>query len=445
MSGDINGASMGKRTNDVRKYMFEKCDSTDYAIAVMAGAIAGFVDVVFVGKASKNGSESILGAQIDKLTDNAVINFANWHKKAKGQGGNVSNVASAIRYFEDNYKVNYEHITTAETGGLVGDLRPANHHFKSLGHAPDLIGLFFSVMDQFNNTASFLSDGQFITVDASDRGIRLQGNNLVSKIFCGVCNWFFHIMSDVAGSTSSRNALGGGRGAGVAIPGMELFNVCTFGSFRTGDGESLTLAQSMVKAYESGYDLRFGATMAIPVLLQDVLIRVLWMIRARYEKGREWRDCIPNSSHGDLRIMLITGDATLCIIDGLDAAIRSGGDFVQFLLRLNYVAWLKLIKMVIKEVVLRCKFSLEYLELELTIIDEAIQEYIRKLDNIDMEYVERELESLHEMNVMLLETKDEKELTELLYQSLEVSGVKLQFHSHNEFLEFMETDEPLLL
>jgi len=49
------------------------------------------------------------------------------------------------------------------------------------------------------------------------------------------------------------------------------------------------------------------------------------------------------------------------------------------------------------------------------------------------------------MNVLLLETKDDKEFTEILYQSLEISGIKLQFHSHETFLKFMENDETLLL
>lgn len=426
-----------KKNADKNKYLFEKCDGTDYAIAVTAGVIAGFVDVVFVGKPG----ESILGNQMDKAADKLVVRMAKmtgW----KDESGNNS-ITAAISHLED-YTINYDLSTTKETGDLVDNLSLKNHHYKSLGHSPSLVGLFFAILDQFSNTATFVSNGRLITVDTSGSDFRLQGDNLPAKLFCGICNWFFHLMSDIAGSSSTRRRGLDRRGAGLTIPGMEFFNLCNFGSFKNGD-ETNTLAQSMVKVFESGYDLRFGAAMAIPVLLQDLIIRVLWVIRARYDKGREWKDCIPNSSHGDLRIMLIAGDATLCIIDGLDAVIRSGGDFVQFVLRLNYVAWFKLVKMVIKEVVIRCEFSLEYLELELTIIDEAIQEYIRKLDNIDMEYVERELESLHEMNVMLLETKDEKELTEILYQSLEVSGIKLQFHSHNDFLKFMETDEPLLL
>ena len=40
----------------------------------------------------------------------------------------------------------------------------SNHHLKSLGHSPDLIGLFFSVLDQFTGTSSFISNGRIIRV-----------------------------------------------------------------------------------------------------------------------------------------------------------------------------------------------------------------------------------------------------------------------------------------
>ena len=433
-----------KKNVNKNKYLFEKCDGTDYAIAVTAGVIAGFVDVIFVGKASKDSSESILGAKIDRLTDNAVINIANFHRKTKGIKGEVNNIASAIRYFEDKYKVNYEHKWTAETGGMVKGLRTTNHHFKSLDHVPDLIGLFFSVMDQFNNTASFMSDGQLIIIDASDRGIRLQGNNLISKIFCGICNWFFHIMSDVAGSTQSRNSLGEGRGTGVTIPGMEFFNLCNFGSFKNGD-ETNTLAQSMVKVFESGYDLRFGAAMAIPVLLQDLIIRVLWVIRARYDKGREWKECIPNAKHGDLRVMLIVGDATLCVIDGADAAIRSGGNFVEFVLRMNFIAWMRLVKLVLKEVMIRLGADAEDMSEVLARINEDLKEYLYQLRQIDIETFEREARELEELDRKIIMASSEKEITVLLYGEMKRQGITLPFGNHEEFNRFMADDSQKLI
>ena len=41
--------------------------------------------------------------------------------------------------------------------------------------------------------------------------------------------------------------------------------------------------------------------------------------------------------------MLIIGDGTLCLMDGADAAIRSRGNWVNFFLRLNIVAWYRLV------------------------------------------------------------------------------------------------------
>ena len=89
-----------------------------------------------------------MGASVDKLTDKAVVVMANLDKKAhgriSGKSNEIDNITSAIRYFETNYKVNYEQTSTVKTG--VRNLSARNHHFKSLGHSPDLIGLFFCIL-----------------------------------------------------------------------------------------------------------------------------------------------------------------------------------------------------------------------------------------------------------------------------------------------------------
>ena len=84
-----------KKNADKNKYLFEKCDGTDYAIAVTAGVIAGFVDVIFVGKPG----ESILGNQMDKAADKLVVRMAKlagW----KDRSGNNS-ITAAIDYLEN--------------------------------------------------------------------------------------------------------------------------------------------------------------------------------------------------------------------------------------------------------------------------------------------------------------------------------------------------------
>lgn len=427
-----------KKNADKNKYLFEKCDGTDYAIAVTAGVIAGFVDVVFVGKPG----ESILGNQMDKAADKLVVRMAKlagW----KDRSGNNS-ITAAIDYLEKHHEINYDLSTTKETGNLVENLSPDNHHYKSLAHSPSLVGLLFAILDQFTNTATFVSNGRLISVDTSGSSLRLQGDNLPAKLFCGICNWFFHLMSDIAGSSSTRRKGLDRRGAGLTIPGMEFFNLCNFGSFKNGD-ETNTLAQSMVKVFESGYDLRFGAAMAIPVLLQDLIIRVLWVIRARFGKNREWKECIPNAKHGDLRVMLIVGDATLCVIDGADAAIRSGGNFVEFVLRMNFIAWMRLIKLVIKEVAIRLGADAEDMSEVLARINEDLKEYLYELRQIDIDAFEREVREMEELDRKLRQASSEKEITGLLYGEMKRQGIMLPFHNHEEFNQFMLDDSKKLI
>ena len=427
-----------KKNADKNKYLFEKCDGTDYAIAVTAGVIAGFVDVVFVGKPG----ESILGNQMDKAADKLVVRMAKlagW----KDRSGNNS-ITAAIDYLEKHHEINYDLSTTKETGNLVENLSPDNHHYKSLAHSPSLVGLLFAILDQFTNTATFVSNGRLISVDTSGSSLRLQGDNLPAKMFCGICNWFFHLMSDIAGSSSTRRKGLDRRGAGLTIPGMEFFNLCNFGSFKNGD-ETNTLAQSMVKVFESGYDLRFGAAMAIPVLLQDLIIRVLWVIRARFGKNREWKECIPNAKHGDLRVMLIVGDATLCVIDGADAAIRSGGNFVEFVLRMNFIAWMRLIKLVIKEVAIRLGADAEDMSEVLARINEDLKEYLYELRQIDIDAFEREVREMEELDRKLRQASSEKEITGLLYGEMKRQGIMLPFHNHEEFNQFMLDDSKKLI
>ena len=93
------------------------------------------------------------------------------------------------------------------------------------------------------------------------------------------------------------------------------------------------------KVFQNGYDARFGLTMAIPVVLCDLLIKLIWALKHYFYHKREINECIPNKRHDDLRVMLIMGNGTLCLLDGADAAFKSGGNCVEFMLRLNLIAW----------------------------------------------------------------------------------------------------------
>lgn len=79
-------------------------------------------------------------------------------------GNSDSSLSSAIKYLENKFKIPYDQTGAGDAARLVFDLNPRNHHFKSLGHNPSLLGLFFSILDQFANTAHFISEGELISL-----------------------------------------------------------------------------------------------------------------------------------------------------------------------------------------------------------------------------------------------------------------------------------------
>ena len=186
-----------KRIKDEFTLKNAQCDKYDYMIAGTCGVIAGLVDILFVGAPGDSKLGDIADEQANKITEK-FAGFLGWDKdKAVEKGSNTT--ASAIGFLEKKFKINYDHATTHATGGVVKNLSLKNHHLKGLGHSPDIIGLFFSVLNQFTNTASFISNGQIITIETEE--FELQGHNFIAKIFCGVANWFGHIISDWTGSS----------------------------------------------------------------------------------------------------------------------------------------------------------------------------------------------------------------------------------------------------
>lgn len=327
-----------------------KCDKEDLMISVACGALAGIIDIFFVGGANTKFNEmSKLAKMSDNLADEIVKKVSRalgWNPKP----GKENNMSSAIAFLESKFKVPYDHTTTKDVNGRFY-MSAKNHHIKSLSHSPDPIGLIFSILDQFTNSGSFITEKGIIRIKAEDRGFRLEGDGFISKIYCGFCNWIGHILSDVAGSNGSRAYGNTGRGTGVPIPFMELFLFCNFGSFKI-NNDRQTLAELMVRVFQEGYDLRYAGAMAIPVIIEELLIRLIWAIR-QYNKKSNLRECIPNSKHADLRLMLIVGNGTLCLFDGVDATIRSSGNALTFVLHMNIVAWTRLVLLVFKELRIR--------------------------------------------------------------------------------------------
>lgn len=408
----------------------DKCDKFDYLAAVCCGAIGGLIDIFFVGAPSKSN----LGEWSDRKIDDIVKNFAKmagWEPREDKK----DNVASAIGFLEKKFKINYDQRYSPDVDNLF-EMSTKNHHIKSLAHSPDAIGLFFSVLNQFTSTSSFVNNGKIITI-ASDT-FELQGKNFVAKLFCGVANWLGHIMSDIAGSSGSAG--NGGRGTGIVIPFYEMFQFCQFGKFSVGKDRQ-DFAVIAVRAFQEGYDFRFGIATSIPVVVTDLLIRFIWSIRQRFQYNKTCAECIPSHKHENLRVMLLFGNGTLCLMDGVDAVLRSNGNFLQLFLRLNVIGWIKFTSMVLQEICIRVGLT-EALKADVEAykrINTSLSIYLQELRDIDMERYKREAEKCTNILSSFLYVKTEKELNQWLLDSFEELDISLPWKG--EFDLYMSNSE----
>lgn len=301
------------------------------------------------------------------------------------------------------------------------------HHMMSLVHSPDIVGLFFSILNQFTMTSSFIADGQLITIESDT--FELKGGNFIMKIMCGIANWFGHLMSDIAGSSGNHN-----RGMGITMPFYEFFGFCNFGKFKVGE-ERKTLAEiaQMAFTYQEdknspvmSYDFRFGMTQAIPIVVTELTIRLIWALRRHFQYHKSFKECIPSSRNADLRVMILIGNGTLCVMDGIDAGVKSGGNFLMFFMRMNLCAWVRFAVLVLKEVCIRVNLTND-LQRQLDAyqrINELLTQYLEQLKQIDLMLYKEEVEKFERAVRIFTQVNSEEELNKLLLEKFEELGIK---------------------
>ena len=323
------------------------CDKLDYILAASSGALCGMIDIFLVGKPG----ESPLGDITDKWFANRTKDFAKLcHPKHK----DFDSLESALRFLEKEFKVPYDQTGLGDAGKAVFDLNAKNHHFKSLAHNPSLLGLFFSIIEQFYNSSHFVTDGQLISLEKADEKWELRGHNIPSKLFCGFTNWIGHLVSDVSGSQSSARR--GKRGMGIPSPLWTWTNDIIVIKAKLNLPVTETdkaINQLALDIFKEGYDARFQTTQAIPVFINEMLVRLIYSIRRLFKYFSDtrkeerslslmWQRCEP-FSNPTVKRMLTIAHGTFCLVDIGDAVGRSfvvgGGTFnaVEFVLRLNVI------------------------------------------------------------------------------------------------------------
>ena len=324
-----------------------ECDKLDYVLAAGSGALCGIIDIFLVGAPS----DSSLLQVSDKWFEEKTKLFA----KACGWKGDDS-FKSALKFLEKKFSVPYDQTGMGEAGLQYFGLNAYNHHFKSLAHNPSLLGLFFSILDQFGdkqgNVSHFISDGELVIWSVpNENRIELRGKTVPSKLFSAFINWFGHLISDRSGSYSSK-----GRGMGIPSQFWTWTNdVIAIKRLLKLDASEFdkSVNELALNIYTDGYDRRFQQTQAIPVFINEVLTRTIYSIRRMIklysqEKACDisldllWNHCEP-FKNATVKRMLTVAHGTFCLMDVSDAAINgavkgAGGYNVrEFVLRLNLV------------------------------------------------------------------------------------------------------------
>lgn len=313
-------------------------DNIDNIVAVCSGVLAGIVDSLWVGEFKFERGKA--------WSNETVNNFVLKTAKRKGYKGERLN--GAIKFLEGNFKIPSDNIWK----GINNGIGSKSHHLDDLAHHPTPLGLFISILTQFTEKGYFQnSEGDFSMIAISEDGKKLIGNSFKAKIGCGFFNWFFHLISDISGSSKFA-----GTGMGIPGPLVSLLKEASLIPGLNNSGLPKKIKDLFIKErfdFRSELAVRYElGRQTVPVIFNEVLVRMFYFIRRLIFEFKEkgsfqkicWRNILPWKNRTIVRMLTIS-TATFTVIDLGDAALRgainSKGNkalFVkEFLLRVNFV------------------------------------------------------------------------------------------------------------
>ena len=354
-----------RETNVEIKGNQDKLDKWDYAISISSGAITAAMDILWVKDINLFDARTWGKQEVEDF----VMAVA---KNQKGYSG--KNIKDAIKFLEDKYPIAADDFTNDFGGGK-------QHHLRDFAHHPTIVGLVFSIMTQFTEYGYGTDvDGNFISVKIAKTD-RI-GNSFADKIYMGAVSWIFHMVSDMAGSSSS--AANQSDGTGIpgpimsllkelsAIPGIKhiagkddkghnqfsvecskLFNGTLLGKH---DENGKIIKDEVLK-----FDLRTEIGIAneamkskqyLPVVINEIIVRAFYSVRKFMEQMKtvdsldkiDMRKVLPFNSL-PLKHMLTIATVTFSAIDissaGIKAALKNKdnkpGFVLDFMQSVNYI------------------------------------------------------------------------------------------------------------
>lgn len=295
-----------KRLNEEYNVL-HRLDEFDIAICVSAGLLGAVVDLLLVGIPKKTP---------EGLKGGPLANYVReWFEKKFPEEEMEKLANSKVS------KVPYDAQDNRNTNVRVEGLSAYYHRLLSLGHDP-LLGLVIGVAD--------ILTGRMTTIDKTGKMVSQVMENYAdrkeSDIFAAIAKQICHFKSDITTSM------------GLPAPMMGLFNLLQFGSIGE---EEQTIAEIVQGMYYEGYDFIHFCTLAIPVMIIEVVTRIGYGIK-RIKEGCSIKESIPftlnREKHPKLGTMLFIGHSAA-------TAINAGKVyFTENPMAINYPQWLAFAK-----------------------------------------------------------------------------------------------------
>lgn len=393
--------------------MTSDADTIDLVVAASSGVITAAIDAILKEKRLSNvfgadfsdkdlldyfnesGAKKVNEKIEKKAQDGKTLKKAKESIEKDGSLFDTSEMkadklSGMVSYFEKRFSIPSDSMEKYFGGGTT-------HHLNDFAHHPSIIGLIFSLLTQFTEKCYGTDKiGKFIVVpleninngmiartkgDGTQKSIRVIGRNKKEKLFFGITVWYYHLISDMAGSSGTirsiekHNLSALGVGAGIPGPLMSLAKALSalpiFTTLNKNGKEENKFAQKISEIYDGSafakideygkkvkrkvdYRTEIGikkelADQAKMVIVNEIVVRGFYFIRRlamevkekkiKNIKGFDKIDrqrIMPFKNRTVVRMMTVASTAFVAT-NLTAAAIQSAGNPAQFVLRINVV------------------------------------------------------------------------------------------------------------
>lgn len=352
--------------NEISDSIFEdglsEFEKANYILAATSGAFTGILNILW----NKDYDLEIAQKWGKEKVEKFVL------KVASSQGFKGNDIQNAIRFLENKFPIQADKYTSDFGGGR-------QHHLRDFAHHPTIVGLIASILTQFGVGIGTDKNGVFKVFFAEDK--ELEGNTFGEKIFNGFIMWSFHLISDMAGSSSALNG-------GTGIPGVILSMFKEISSlpilkeihdkYRNDEmGFSVFISKLFNGTYfkdKDGNPIRidFRTELGVivnqskSVVINECIVRALYSLRSLYKelvtkkitkiediKKIDIKDVLPYKNKMLTRMLTISS-GVFVLLDISKALVKSKGTKSNFFLNINYIG--------IGRFILACKDDFCYIE-----------------------------------------------------------------------------------